>query len=90
MFAIVVWYAILRTVFYFATRFDLDLDHLDVDTAFLNPTLKEPNYMKIPEYLYLLPPCIKNKENKLHLKLKVAAWRKIGMIECLSNAHDRV
>ena len=71
-FLTVVQYATLRTVFSSAAVHDLDLDHSDVDTAFLNPTLKEPNYMKIPEYFHLLHPWIKNKENKFHLKLKKA------------------
>lgn len=68
--ATVVRYATLRTVLSFAIIHDLDLDHLDVDTAFLNPMLKEPNYMKIPDYFCLLHPWIKNKENKFYLKLK--------------------
>ncbi|KAI0992057.1 hypothetical protein K3495_g16129, partial [Podosphaera aphanis] len=68
-FATVVRYATLRTVFSYAAINNLELDHLDVDTAFLNPTLKEPNYLRIPEYFHLLKPWIKGSENKYYLKL---------------------
>ncbi|KAI1003626.1 hypothetical protein K3495_g4577 [Podosphaera aphanis] len=57
-FATVIRYATLRAVFSYAAVHDLELDHLDVDTAFLNPTLKEPNFLKIPEYFHLLKPWI--------------------------------
>ena len=38
---------------------DLEIDHLDVDTAFLNPTLEEEVYMELPEHFELLYPDLK-------------------------------
>lgn len=73
-FATVVRYATLRTIFSYLAVHDLELDHLYVDTAFLNPTLKEPNYSRIPEYFHLLKPWIHGIESQYHLKLKKALY----------------
>ncbi|KAI0997845.1 hypothetical protein K3495_g10344 [Podosphaera aphanis] len=73
-FATVIRYATLREILSYAAFHGLELDHLDVDTAFLNPTLKEPNYMKIPEYFHLLAPWIQGIENNFYLKLKKALY----------------
>ncbi|KAI1002407.1 hypothetical protein K3495_g5791 [Podosphaera aphanis] len=53
---------------------DLELNHLGVDTAFLNPTLKEPNFLRIPDYFHLLKPLIKGVKDKYYLKLKKALY----------------
>ncbi|KAI0992720.1 hypothetical protein K3495_g15465 [Podosphaera aphanis] len=45
-----------------------------MDTAFLNPTLKEPNYMKIPDYFYLLYRWIQGIESEYYLELKKALY----------------
>jgi Reverse transcriptase (RNA-dependent DNA polymerase)/gag-polypeptide of LTR copia-type/GAG-pre-integrase domain/Integrase core domain len=49
-FAPVMKYKSLRIVLAFATIKDYEIEHLDVQTAFLNATLKEDIYMKQPEY----------------------------------------
>ncbi|KAI0995371.1 hypothetical protein K3495_g12811 [Podosphaera aphanis] len=73
-FATVVRYATLRAVFSCAIINNIELDHLDADTAFLNRTLKEPNYLGVPEYFHLLKPWIKGSENKYYLKLNKALY----------------
>ncbi|KAI0997533.1 hypothetical protein K3495_g10653 [Podosphaera aphanis] len=73
-FATVIRSATLRAIFSYAAFHDLELDHLDVDIAFLNPTLKEPNYMKIPEYFHLLAPWIQGIENNFYPKLRNAFY----------------
>ena len=72
--AIVIRYATLRAILSYAAFHDLELDHLDVYIAFLNPTLKELNYMKIPEYFHLLAPWIQYIENNFYLKLSKALY----------------
>ena len=37
-----------------AATYDLEVDQMDVDTVFLNPTLKEEIYMQIPQFFELL------------------------------------
>jgi hypothetical protein len=57
---------------------DLDLDHVDVETVFLNPTLQEEIYMQIPDLLREFLPELKGVEdaylklNKLLYSLKQA------------------
>ncbi|KAI0991801.1 hypothetical protein K3495_g16386, partial [Podosphaera aphanis] len=73
-FASVVRYATLRAMISYSAVHNLELDHLDINTAFLNPTLKETNYMKIPEYFHLLQPWIQGVEDRFYLKLKKALY----------------
>lgn len=73
-FATVIQYATHVAILSYSAVHDLELKHLDVDTAFLNPTLNEPNFMKIPDYFNLLVPWIKGIENKFYLKLKKALY----------------
>ena len=49
-FASVVRYTTVIFLLIYAVSQGLEVDHLDVDTAFLNPHLKEEMYMEIPEY----------------------------------------
>lgn len=49
-FAPVMKYKSLRTLLAIATIKNYEIEHLDVQTAFLNATLKEDIYMKQPEY----------------------------------------
>ena len=46
----VVRYTTVIFLLIYAISQGLEVDHLDVDTAFLNPYLKEETYMEIPEY----------------------------------------
>ncbi|KAI0993413.1 hypothetical protein K3495_g14771, partial [Podosphaera aphanis] len=62
------------TIFSYAAVNNLELDHLDVDTAFLNPTLKEQNYLRISEYFHLLKPWIRGVKNQHYLKLNKAIY----------------
>ena len=50
-FASVVRYSTLRVLLVKATEEDLEIDHLDVDTAFLNPTVEEDIYMSVTQFL---------------------------------------
>jgi hypothetical protein len=58
-FASVARFSTLRALLAKAAVEDLEIDHLDVDTAFLNPTLEEEVYMEFPEYFELLYPNLK-------------------------------
>jgi Reverse transcriptase (RNA-dependent DNA polymerase) len=53
-FASVVRYTTLRYLLVKAAAEDLETDQLDVDTAFLNPELKEEIYMEVPEHFFML------------------------------------
>jgi hypothetical protein len=58
---------------------DLKIDHLDVNTAFLNPTLKEEVYIELLEHFELLYPDLKSDGICLRLlkslyRLKQAPW----------------
>ena len=65
-FAPVVRYSSLRLLFAIGVRLDLEIDHLDVCTAFLNGQLKEKIYMELPEGMH-----IEDKEkNKVYLLKK--------------------
>ncbi|KAI1003303.1 hypothetical protein K3495_g4898 [Podosphaera aphanis] len=58
----------------YAAVHDLEFDHLDVNTAFHNPKLKEQNYMEIPQYFHLLHPWIQGVEKNFYLKLNKALY----------------
>jgi hypothetical protein len=49
----------LRALLAKAAVEDLEINYLDVDTAFLNPTLEEEVYIDFPEYFELLYPNLK-------------------------------
>jgi hypothetical protein len=71
-FASVLRYNTLRAVLAKASAEDLDIEHIDVDTAFLNPTLNEEIYMEIPDFFELIHPGIKRESH--YLKLKKALY----------------
>ena len=52
---------------------DLELDHIDVETAFLNPTLKEEIYMQIPDLLREFAPELKGVKD-VYLKLNKSLY----------------
>ena len=49
-FASMLRYTTLRILLAKAAAEDLEADHVDIDTAFLNPDLKEEVYMKVLEF----------------------------------------
>lgn len=66
-FASVIRYNTLRILLSKAAVDDLEIEALDVDTAFLNPKLEEEIYMEIPDFFSLQHPGINRKENYLKL-----------------------
>src|SRR5580693_7236174 len=80
-FASVLRYTTLRILLAKAAAENLEADHVDIDTAFLNPDLEEEVYMKVPEFLEQVYPELKTlgaflKLNKSLYALKQAprAW----------------
>ena len=55
-FAFVLRYTTLRILLAKAVVEDLEVDHIDIDTAFLNPDLEEEVYMRVPEFLEQVYP----------------------------------
>ncbi|KAI1000644.1 hypothetical protein K3495_g7553 [Podosphaera aphanis] len=47
---------------------DLEVDNVDIDTAFLNPTIKQEIFMKIPKFFALLESKIAEHEHDYYLK----------------------
>ena len=50
-FASMLRYTTLRILLAKAAAKDLEADHVDIETAFLNPDLEEEVYMKVPQFL---------------------------------------
>jgi hypothetical protein len=72
-FASVVRYDTLRFLLAKVAEEDLELEHIDVDTAFLNPELKEEIYMQIPQFLEELVPELKGLTDA-YIKLNKALY----------------
>jgi hypothetical protein len=73
-FASVMRFDTLRAILAKAAAEDWEIDHIDVDQAFLNPTLKEDIYMTIPPYLLeMLHPQLLG-EDDLYLKLNKSMY----------------
>ena len=53
-FASVVRYNTLRALLAKSAIEDLEINHIDVDTVFLNPNYKEEIYIEVPEYFKLI------------------------------------
>ena len=53
-FASVIRYNTLRLLLAKAAAEDLEIDHMDVNTAFLNPKCEEEIYMEIPDFFHLV------------------------------------
>ena len=51
---LVVRYTTLRILLAKAASEDLEVDQIDMETAFLNPKLEEEIYIEIPEFFKLL------------------------------------
>lgn len=91
-FSPVVRHTTLRLLFALSVKLDLDVNHLDVKTAFLNGDLEETIYMRMPEcYNSDSSVCKVLKLNKAIYGLKQAsrAWNK-KVDNCLiSNGYQR-
>ena len=87
IFALVVRYDTFRFLMAKVVVKDLKLDHIDVETAFLNPPLQEQIYMQIPNLLRDLKPNLKGvkdaylKLNKLLYGLKQALREQFYMVK---------
>ena len=57
-FALVVRYDTLRALLAKVAVEDLEIDQMDVNTAFLNPDCEEEIYMQVPDYFKLIMPGI--------------------------------
>ncbi|KAI0992459.1 hypothetical protein K3495_g15726, partial [Podosphaera aphanis] len=66
-FASVIRYNTLRAVLGIAAVRDLEIDSVDIDTAFLNPLLKEEIYMELPPFFELLDPSAVRQTHYLKL-----------------------
>jgi hypothetical protein len=66
-FASVVRYDTLRALLAKAAVEDLEIDQMDVDTAFLNPDCEEEIYMQVPDYFDLIMPGITKRTHYLQL-----------------------
>src|SRR5579871_3118313 len=75
-FASVVRYTTLRYLLAKAAAEDLEIDQLDVNTAFLNPELKEEVYMEVPKHFFMLEPQLETsyKQKKFYLRLRKALY----------------
>jgi len=67
-FASVLKFATLRALLAKAAAEDLEIDQMDVDTAFLNPDLEEEVYMEIPEFFELVTLGVNPKQYCLRLR----------------------
>jgi hypothetical protein len=72
-FASVVRYDTFRFLMAKVAAEDLELDHIDVETAFLNPPLQEQIYMQIPDLLRDFEPDLKGVKDA-YLKLNKSLY----------------
>ena len=73
-FASMLQYTTLRILLAKAAAEDLEADHIDIDTAFLNLDLEEEVYMKVPEFLKEVYPKLE-KTLGAFLKLNKSLYR---------------
>jgi hypothetical protein len=73
-FASVLQYTTLRILLAKAATKDLKADHVNIDTAFLNPDLEEEVYMKVLEFLAKVYPEL-SKISDAFLKLNKSLYR---------------
>ena len=71
-FASVVRYSTLQIMLAKAAMEDLEIDHIDINTAFLNPAIEEEIYMAPTEFLKRVFPKLKHKDT--YLKLNKALY----------------
>ncbi|KAI0994012.1 hypothetical protein K3495_g14172 [Podosphaera aphanis] len=70
-FASVVRYNTLRIILAIAATKNLEIDSIDINTAFLNPLLKEETYMQLPPMFELLDPTVDRKSHFLKLNKSI-------------------
>lgn len=91
-FSPVVRHTTLRLLFALSVKLGLEVNHLDVKTAFLNGDLEETIYMKMPDCYYsnsLVSKVLKLKKAIYGLKQASRAWNK-KVDDCLiSNGYKR-
>jgi hypothetical protein len=71
-FASVIRYSTLRIMLAKAAIEDLEIDYIDINTAFLNPAIEEEIYMAPTEFLKRVFPELKHKN--VYLKLNKALY----------------
>ena len=67
MFASVIRYSTLRIMLAKAAMEDLEVDHININTAFLNPTISEEIFMALTELLERVFPELKHKDAYIQL-----------------------
>ena len=78
-------YATFRILCAKAASEDWEMNHVDIDTAFLNPELKEEVYMKLPQFIEEIIPGLEGKG--AYLKLNMALY---GLKQALRAWFDTV
>jgi hypothetical protein len=73
-FASVIRYATLRILLVKVAAKDLEADHVDINTAFLNPDLEEEIYIAVPRFLEEIFPKLASATDA-YLKLNKALYR---------------
>ncbi|KAI0991634.1 hypothetical protein K3495_g16553, partial [Podosphaera aphanis] len=71
-FASVIRFNTLRILLAKAAADDLEIEALDVETAFLNPKLEEEIFMEVPQFFHLLHPNV--NQDTHHLKLNKSLY----------------
>jgi Reverse transcriptase (RNA-dependent DNA polymerase) len=71
-FALVIRYSTLCIMLAKAAIKDLEVDYIDINTAFLNPAIEEEIYMAPTEFLKRVFPKLKYKD--IYLKLNKALY----------------
>jgi len=72
----VVRYTSIRLLMALAAKYDLDIDQMDVTTAFLHPELEEEIYMELPSGYRLNGRTCRLKKSIYGLKQASRAWNK--------------
>jgi hypothetical protein len=71
-FALVIRYSTLRIMLAKAAIEDLEIDYININTAFLNPIIKEEIYIAPTKFLKRVFPKLKHKDT--YLKLNKALY----------------
>ena len=66
-FASILQYATFRILYAKTAADNLEIDHIDIDTAFLNSDLKKEVYIKLLQFIFKVFPELKNKHVYIQL-----------------------